>query len=137
MKLARKKQGSMLKLVAVLISVVVTGIISIAMVSFYGDMDKKDRVDITAREYLLSMETKGYLVEEDKEQMLLALAELGMTNISLSGTTLAEAGYGNKVTLEITGEIEMTSYTVLENLDLRKKMQTIPVHVKKSSTAKY
>lgn len=137
MKLARKKKGSMLKLAAVLISVVVTGIIGIVMVSFSGDMDKKDRIDIMAREYLLSMETKGYLVEEDKEQLLLALLELGLTNISLSGTTLAEAGYGNKVTLEITGEIEMTSYTVFEKLDVRKRKKTIPVHVKKSSTAKY
>jgi len=137
LKLGRKKQGSMMKLVAVLISVVVTGIMGIVMVSFSGNLDNKDRIYITAREYLLSMETKGYLVEEDKEQLLFSLTELGMTNISLSGTTLTEAGYGNKVTIEITGEIELTSYSVLEKLDVRRRMQTIPVHVKKSSTAKY
>jgi len=137
LKLGRKKQGSMMKLVAVLISVVVTGIMGIVMVSFSGNLDNKDRIYITASEYLLSMETKGYLVEEDKEQLLFSLTELGMTNISLSGTTLTEAGYGNKVTIEITGEIELTSYSVLEKLDVRRRMQTIPVHVKKSSTAKY
>ena len=49
----------------------------------------------TAREYMLIMETEGYLTPE--------LESYGLYNISLNGTTTSEVDYGTRIYLKISG----------------------------------
>lgn len=56
-----------------------------------------------AREYLLIMETEGYLKPEDAVSLVAELNSYGLTSVSLSGTTMSEVDYGERIYLKITG----------------------------------
>lgn len=99
----RKERGSIGNLM-------VTGIFILAMLTimlaFMDDIrliQQKSEVDQLARSYILRMETKGGLLPEDRETLLRELAECGVEEVDLSGTTIGEAGYGTRIMLRIQG----------------------------------
>lgn len=58
-----------------------------------------------SREYILRMETKGYLTRTDEQQLMEQLEAAGVCQISLEGTTGNPVGYGEPVILRIRGVI--------------------------------
>lgn len=66
-----------------------------------------------ARKYILRMETTGVLTGEDQMSLTAELTNLGVTQISLEGTTLTQVGYGEPVILQISGYLE-EEYAVSE-----------------------
>lgn len=70
--------------------------------AFAGISDKWSMRQV-AREYLLIMETEGYLKPEDAADLVAELNSYGLTNVSLSGTTMSEVDYGERIYLKITG----------------------------------
>ncbi len=66
----------------------------------------KTAVSQISRQYILRMETYGYLTSGDRDRMVDALTEAGLKDITLGGTDTAEVGYGNEIVLEITGHTE-------------------------------
>lgn len=57
----------------------------------------------TAREYMLIMETEGYLPAVDQTALIAELESYGLYNISLSGTTMREVNCGDRIYLKISG----------------------------------
>ena len=77
----------------------------------YGRMNlaiKKSRIE---RTYLLYMETYGYLAPDKRALLTEQLADIGVENISYTGTTLTPAGYGQEVILSVTGTIRTNAVT--------------------------
>ena len=66
----------------------------------------KTTVSQISRQYILRMETYGYLTPGDKSLMMDALSDAGLEDISLGSTDMAEVGYGNEIVLEIMGRTE-------------------------------
>ena len=66
----------------------------------------KTTVSQISRQYILRMETYGYLTTEDRVAMVDALSEAGLKGISLGDTDTAEVGYGNEIVLEIKGHTD-------------------------------
>lgn len=89
-------------LVALIGIVIVTAFLVIIFGAFAG-ISNKWAMRQTAREYLLIMETEGYLKPEDKSNLIADLQREGLYNISLSGTTTRQVGYGDRIYLKITG----------------------------------
>jgi hypothetical protein len=90
----------------------VTGIFILAMevvmLSFLDDMEmiqQKTEVDQLARCYILRMETTGGLLPQDRDALLEELTGQGVTDTDLSGTTMGETGYGEKIVLQIRGKL--------------------------------
>lgn len=65
---------------------------------------KKSRIE---RSFLMQMETEGYLSSSARDELLRQLTDMGVTGISLSGTTMTPAGYGSYVTLSVSGRIKL------------------------------
>lgn len=91
----------------------ITGICILAMtvvmlsyVENVGMLHRKTKVSQLARKYILRMETVGYLQPEDEVALCGELETLGVTEISLEGTTLYAAAYGSPITLHIRGKLE-------------------------------
>ena len=83
--------------------------IAYVLISFAGCVkliNTKSAVSQIAREYILKMETDGYLAEADKNEMLEDLSRAGLGDITLGNTDLNPVGYGSRVTLEIKGNTE-------------------------------
>lgn len=132
----RKDQGSMIEFVYVLSALVIVTIICIIMMDWYSDIDKKTKVEMISREYILRMESRGFLSEEDQEDLIRDLMEWGLTNISLAGTTIEAVEYGNKLSLCINGSIEIKTFRLESWMHLSKGSKTIPVSIQRVSTAK-
>jgi hypothetical protein len=82
------------------------------------------------------METEGFLNSTLESSLRADLADAGMSNISLSGTTTSEVEYGNVIFLRITGDLDINSYSTTGFLRLVRNDATIPLNIELASTAK-
>ena len=133
----KKKKGNIHKFGIPVFTMVAVFVLVIMFVSYLGDIDKKDGVDLVAREYLLRMETEGYLNATDEAELYKDLTAKGMKNVSIIGTTRNKVGYGNKITLAITGDLTISGFNVVDVFNIKEVPKTININIKKSSTAKY
>lgn len=102
--LKKKKPASMIEnmLVMMINMVVMCAFLVIIFGAFSGISDKWGMRQ-TAREYMLIMETEGYLPASDQADLIAELESYGLYNISLSGTTMREVNYGDRIYLKISG----------------------------------
>ena len=122
-KIVRMKcqNGNVGELITTCICLLMLTILMTAYLDNVAMLEKKTRIEQLARRYILIMETEGYLSATSKTELLHELEELDAKEISLDGTTLTPAGYGQPITLRIRGKIK-DNYEFYEN---------------KASTAKY
>lgn len=71
-----------------------------------GLIQKKTEISQIARKYILRMETRGMLADEDREALYRELEAAGATQVRLEGTTFWEVGYGEPISLQIRGKLE-------------------------------
>ncbi|MDO5292739.1 MAG: hypothetical protein Q4F05_08315 [bacterium] len=102
--ITKKRKGAIMEnmLVMLLELIVVCAFIVIIFGVFSGINDKWG-VRQAAREYLLIMETEGYLNSTDQASLKTELESYGLYNISFSGTTTSEVNYGDRIYLCISG----------------------------------
>ncbi len=110
MKRNRPENGQWIRDEGNVADVMVTGIfvlaMAVVMLSFLENIQmiqQKADVDQIARRYILRMESEGGLTGEDKILLVDELEQMGVTQISLNGSTMAEAGYGTAIELHIHG----------------------------------
>lgn len=99
-----KRNGSVIEnmLVALIGIVMVTAFLVIIFGAF-SSISNKWAMRQSAREYLLIMETEGYLKPADKAALQAELESYGLYNISFAGSTTSRVGYGDRIYLKITG----------------------------------
>ncbi len=103
MKKKKRANGVIENMLVALIGIImVTAFLVIIFGAFSGISDKW-AMRQTAREYLLIMETEGYLTPADQTALVSELQNEGLYNISLSGTTVSQVNYGDRIYLSITG----------------------------------
>ena len=105
MKLLKKKRKASVienKLVMFINLVLVCAFLVIIFGAFSGISDKWGMRQV-AREYMLIMETEGYLKPADQAALKAELENYGLYNISFSGSTTSEVNYGDRIYLCISG----------------------------------
>lgn len=103
--MGKKSKGNIMDLVTIGITILAMSIVVTAYLECTGLMLKKLEISQLSRQYILKMETEGYLDEQSRQSLLQELQELGMQNIDLSGTTLYSVSYGEKIMLKIKGTV--------------------------------
>lgn len=88
-----------------------------------------------AREYMLLMETEGYLNSTDEANLIDELENAGLSNISLEGTTLSEVNYGDRIYLVINGTYDQSAMDISSSWPKLTDTKT-NVKMTKVSTAK-
>jgi hypothetical protein len=81
---------------------------AVLMVQFLNGthlIQSKSGVSQLCRQYLLSMETRGYLDSGEEAMLLEELRQLGVENADLSGTTRSPVPFGSVITLQIRGTL--------------------------------
>ena len=134
-----KKNKALGDLITCMITMLVMFIVLYMGVELYGQLSlgiKKQRIE---RAYLLAMETEGYLSAENMAQMAAELADMGVSDISFSGTTTAPAGYGNYVYLCVSGKLKVSGIQGLstDGWAWIKGETQIDFRINQKSTAKY
>ena len=80
-----------------------------------------------AKEYILKMQTTGYLTDELKAELEETLQANGMKDISYDGSTASYQESGNKIILVIKGTYQ---YTIAVPSFSEKKTKTISINIK-------
>ena len=103
-KLLKKKKAAIVEnmLVSLIGMVMITAFLVIIFGAFSG-ISAKWCMRQAAREYLLIMETEGYLKPADASELITELESYGMYNVSLAGSTTTQVGYGDRIYLKISG----------------------------------
>lgn len=102
---ADRQEGSISDLLSVMLCVLAMVTVIFSFLDCIEMINKKTAVSQIARNYILRMETKGYLTAEDEESLRNEMADLRITEVDLSGTTKRQVGYGVEIYLEIHGKI--------------------------------
>lgn len=79
--------------------------VTMAFMECAGLVNKKTAISQTAREYILRMETVGYLTTAEEGELVRELMSYGVSEIDLTGTTREQVGYGSEIVLQISGKI--------------------------------
>lgn len=97
------------------------------------------RADINqrARASLLEMESLGYLPEANRAELEQALYKLGLTNVSLAGTTNMPVNYGEPIYLCIEGQIRQGLGLKIPYVMDKDYTWILPVSICETSTAKH
>lgn len=135
----RKRKGNVIDWLGSMIFILALLLLMFAYLNFTKVFDIKEDVKQVSREYMLRMETVGYLTDEDAASLTARLESLGVTGIDLAGSTRgAAAGYGNRIYLVVQCNIPG------DVLDLRGDIfnaafeeRVFPFKVIRESTAKY
>ena len=99
-------------------------------------MITKLEVSQIARKYILVMETRGYLAEDDKADMFNELGQVGLRDIDIVGTTLQSVGYGENIILSIKGNVSGWKASVGNIWTKVFEIEEYEVEEKRMSTAK-
>lgn len=102
----RQEKGSIGDLMSAGICMLAMTVLMLSYMDNVWLIHQKTAVSQIARQYILRMETVGYLTEEDRIRLGRELDGAGVTELELEGTTLSPVAYGDIITLEIRGKLE-------------------------------
>lgn len=137
MKGLKKKKGIIDDIGIPLLAIVAMFIMLMAFILSNKDSNKINEVDSIIRDYTLSMESKGYLDTESRNELIRDLQDLGVSNINLAGTTTSKVGYGKRIHLVVNGQVEVTSYELEGLLKVNQKTNIQNISRNRSSIAKH
>lgn len=109
-----KSKGNIMDFMTAGITVIAMAVVVMAAFYSMGLMLMKLDVSQVARKYILVMETKGCLTNEDRAQLLDELSDLGLKEIELVGTTQNPVSYGDTILLKIRAKF--SGFWVAENV---------------------
>jgi len=126
-------------MIPAVITVLVTGVLLFFYSSWVYNFETKEYINAIVREYILRMETKGYLIESDRNMLIEELQSKGLENLSLSGTTFTPVQNGEIVTLKISGEInyKKMKFSDIFNWNAKSKFVKKSIEITQSTTAIY
>ena len=132
----KRRTGSVLKIIPLFLGMIATAVLSLMYLHYVKDMDIREQASQIAREYLLLMESTGYLTVQDEQLLTTELKQLGIDNINLTGTTTQPADYGEKIYLVISGSVAVSDIELNNLFDMRDREKQTPLHISKCTTAK-
>lgn len=132
----KKNTGTIEKMIIPVIAILASILIIITYANNIKPVNDIDKARGVARNYILRMESNGYLRDNDEDNLIRELKSIGITNVSLTGTTRKPVGYSNNIVLSINGDIKSDNMNLNKDFSISKKTELIPVNIKMNSTAK-
>lgn len=125
-------------MIPVIITIVITGMLGIMFSMWVAQFEQKEAVNSIVREYLLRMETVGYLNSEDKDSLMQELQYHDVDEILLDGTTFTPVENGEQVVLKITGIMKVKQMHMESIFQWNDNASAeIPINIERTATALY
>lgn len=133
----KKKKGTTIipDLIMVFMILIPIFAIAITFLNIGRDTIKAARIENIANEYLLRMESKGYLNSQDEIDLKQELKDVGVENIDLTGTTRTNIGYGKTIKLRVKG-IYKVKVLDMNGEDKGNKLESTPIDITRQSVSK-
>ena len=101
----KRNKGNMGNLLGTMICVLAMTVLVLQYMEQVRLIQRKWEMIQISREYILRMETRGYLTGEDARELVAELEQAEVTGISLEGTTRNPVDYGEPIFLKVKGVI--------------------------------
>lgn len=101
----KQEKGSIGDIMAAGICMLAMTVLMLSYMDNVWLIHQKTEVSQIARQYILKMETVGYLEEADRIRLNQELEAAGVTELEFGGTTMSPVAYGDIITLEIRGRL--------------------------------
>ena len=108
----KKKEGKVDKYAILVISLVSIFIIVIVSIYAFSDMEKKSKIDRVGRDYMMLMESKGYLSSTDEQEMI------------------------KDIKLKVSGKVATNTFNIKGIFEVDKKDSMVDVYIDESSISK-
>ena len=127
--LDRKEEGNVVgTFFIVVISLIAVAVLLMYSVFQTATIDKSNKIDNIAYNYVLGMQAYGYLNATMETSLKTSLQDMGMENIVIQpDTSKSESDYGSEIVLHFSGTIKADTYAADANLQLAQSTDTIPV----------
>ncbi len=102
----KRREGNVGDLLITGICILAMTVVMLAYMDSADLLQQKSQVGQLARRYILRMETVGYLTAEDRTALSQSLVDLGVTEIDLADTTVAQVDFGDPIVLRIRGNLK-------------------------------
>lgn len=149
----KKENGTIDHLLPGFILVLVSFIIFLVYIDTAAVVTLRDNADVIARQYMLRMESNGWLDESSTENLVTRIEDLSTNGITVDNVKVAGSvavfdsnyvtsgvtgpvGYANTVTLDIKADI-INSKTGRSAWGIPVSASNYSLHIRKQSTAKY
>lgn len=134
----KKKKGEIEEFIVQIIGIIFAFAIMLYGIYYAKTIIVYNNANQIARKYILEMETNGFLSYSDIENLKTEASKAGLKNVSVdaSATQINDTKYGDKVTLTINFD-ENIKKIDFSNFSLKTYVDTVPVTISKSSTAKF
>ena len=135
-KKLKKRKGDIVSDFSIpLVTLVIVGLLLTVFLESVKQNKLLDDLDRIGRQYMLRMETYGYLKDNDKVELIEKLNDIGVKNISLVGTNFSSASYGSDIQLHISCDVEVENVK-MNGFKLVKNKEIVRYSDSWSSTAK-
>lgn len=111
-QLNRKRKAIIDDALPTMIFLMMMAVCIFVFIGYNRTVNQKTALNNIARQYLLEMETSGYMTRELEENLIKDLnasgfryadgSEITIDNIDLAGTTFVDPGYGNRIQITIS-----------------------------------
>lgn len=98
-------------MISTLIAILPLLALMVYSILLFAQVNVKQRVEWSLREYMLSMEVDGYLTNTNKSLLINKLSDLGVTEISFEDTTIYKVNYGESIVLHVKGQVKVPIMT--------------------------
>lgn len=102
----KKSEGNVGGIMTTGICVIALTVIAVSYLGCIELVQQKTQVGQLAREYILKMETVGYLTADEQIRLINDLGALGITEVELRNTTIQPKEYGQEIELNIRGKLK-------------------------------
>lgn len=102
----KKEGGNIGEFLATLFILLAMTVVVLSYMDAMSLVQDKMEISQLARRYILEMETTGCMDSNQETCLRQALEQLGVTDISLEGTTINPVGYSEPIVIEIRGKIK-------------------------------
>ena len=135
-KKLKKRKGDIVSDFSIpLVTLVIVGLLLTVFLESVKQNKLLDDLDRIGRQYMLRMETYGYLKDNDKVELIEKLNDIGVKNISLVGTNFSSVSYGSDIQLHISCDVEVENVK-MNRLNEVKNKEIVRYSDSWSSTAK-
>lgn len=101
------------------------------------NINRLQKVEQIGREYLLRMESDGYLTSTDRIELNSELTSLGyVSNVNITAP-ISEVGYGERIALKIEYDLEVEAISGADLFNYRNDSKTIRKTFRESTTSKH
>ena len=132
----KKKKGYIIADIGIpLLTLVFVGIVIISFSIFTKESKRINDLDRLGREYILRMESNGYLSDTNRNTLTQELQAIGANNISIQGT-MTPVPYASKINLSISCNFNVEKIK-MDGLKVSRGIEKITYSDTWSSTSKH